>query len=563
MKVWRGLVGLLAAAPCNTPANRARWCGGFNVSTDYEKAIPNTGVTRYYHFELTDVDNWIGGDGVAKERAQLINGPVVMADWGDTVKITVTNYLRFNGSSIHWHGIRMLNNNLNDGVNGVTQCPIPPNSSMTYTFRAEQHGTTWYHSHYSTQYVNGVLGTIQINGPASAPYDEDLGVFPVSDWYYAEADGILRSMIPPPGVAPRSDNILFNGTHVNANGTGSYYRVRLKKGKRYRLRILNTSVEDSFSVSLASHNLTVIGVDLVPVQPHSMDYIFMGVGQRYDVIIDASQAVQNYWFNVTFAGTVLCGVSKIDAVSKPAAIFSYDGAPNGLPRSPGTPPPDSRCEDKTDFIPTVSRVAPASSFSAPTNRTLEFNFTTKQWEDQQRVYWQVSNQDMNVTWGTPTLQYLAKGKLDFPASSNVFQVPESNKWSFWVIENVSPVPGHDFLILGRSPAVADPFTISTRYFNEETDVASLNFTNPTRRDSTMLPGFGWVVVAFMTDNPGAWLFHCHIDWHVAQGLSIQFLERVQDIPHTVPLSAIEPLCSQWASFSKKAGSLQMDSGLKL
>jgi drug/metabolite transporter superfamily protein YnfA len=26
----------------------------------------------------------------------------------------------------------------------------------------------------------------------------------------------------------------------------------------------------------------------------------------------------------------------------------------------------------------------------------------------------------------------------------------------------------------------------------------------------MLPGGGYLVLAFVTDNPGAWLMHCHI-----------------------------------------------------
>jgi hypothetical protein len=56
--------------------------------------------------------------------------------------------------------------------------------------------------------------------------------------------------------------------------------------------------------------------------------------------------------------------------------------------------------------------------------------------------------------------------------------------------------GHDFLILGRSPALANPFSVSPRRYNDATDRSSLKFTNPTRRDTTMLPGNGWVVVAF-------------------------------------------------------------------
>lgn len=57
------------------------------------------------------------------------------------------------------------------------------------------------------------MGTIQIDGPASLPYEEDLGVFPITDWYYGAADEIQHSLIPPPGAAPPSDNILFNGSH--------------------------------------------------------------------------------------------------------------------------------------------------------------------------------------------------------------------------------------------------------------------------------------------------------------------------------------------------------------
>ena len=32
------------------------------------------------------------------------------------------------------------------------------------------------------------------------------------------------------------------------------------------------------------------------------------------------------------------------------------------------------------------------------------------------------------------------------------------------------------------------------------------------------------MIAFQTDNPGAWLMHCHIGWHVAEGLAVQFIE---------------------------------------
>jgi len=53
----------------------------------------------------------------------------------------------------------------------------------------------------------------------------------------------------------------------------------------------------------------------------------------------------------------------------------------------------------------------------------------------------------------------------------------------------------------------------------------LEFNNPPRRDTAMLAGNGWTVIGFETDNPGAWLMHCHIVWHVDGGLAMEFVER--------------------------------------
>jgi FtsP/CotA-like multicopper oxidase with cupredoxin domain len=88
-----------------------------------------------------------------------------------------------NGTSMHWHGLRQLNSNDQDGVNGVTECPIAPGDSKTYRFQATEYGTTWYHSHFSAQWGDGVQGPIIIHGPASANYDEEIGTIQVSNTY--------------------------------------------------------------------------------------------------------------------------------------------------------------------------------------------------------------------------------------------------------------------------------------------------------------------------------------------------------------------------------------------
>jgi FtsP/CotA-like multicopper oxidase with cupredoxin domain len=83
-----------------------------------------------------------------------------IASRGDKLNITVVNKLKYNGTSVHWHGIRQLLSNPSDGVNGITQCAIAPGDSYSYVWNATQYGSTWYHSHYSSQYADGVQGPI-------------------------------------------------------------------------------------------------------------------------------------------------------------------------------------------------------------------------------------------------------------------------------------------------------------------------------------------------------------------------------------------------------------------
>jgi hypothetical protein len=54
------------------------------------------------------------------------------------------------------------------------------------------------------------------------------------------------------------------------------------------------------------------------------------------------------------------------------------------------------------------------------------------------------------------------------------------------------------------------------------------------------------VLAFESDNPGAWLMHCHIPFHVSAGLGVQFLERMDEIAGGEQW--IEKGCGKWRTF---------------
>lgn len=40
------------------------------------------------------------------------------------------------------------------------------------------------------------------------------------------------------------------------------------------------------------------------------------------------------------------------------------------------------------------------------------------------------------------------------------------------------------------------------------------------RDTVQIPSRGYAVLRFRADNPGVWLFHCHVSWHLSGGMAM-------------------------------------------
>jgi FtsP/CotA-like multicopper oxidase with cupredoxin domain len=306
-----------------------------------------------------------------------------------------------------------------DGTNGVTECPLPPGATKTYTFLCTQFGTTWYHSHYSDQYSDGAVGTIIINGPATSNYDYDLGTMTLSDWFYRTAFEVQATLAGP---GPPGDNVLINGTNVQTNGSGSYHRNTITKGKRYRLRLINTSTDNGYKVRLDGHNFTVITADFVPIEPYSTDWLFLNIGQRYDVIITANQAVDSYWFHAVVQ--VPCGANKN---GNALAIFSYTGANSTTPtRGANNLPPIVSCDDETRIVPYVKLNVPSDQIIPQSSRLDLSLAVVKNSNGQTLVQWNLNATAIDVNWGDPTLQYVLNGNTSYPRSMNVIELPIAN-----------------------------------------------------------------------------------------------------------------------------------------
>jgi len=199
------------------------------------------------------------------------------------VIVHVTNSLTTstNGTSLHFHGIRQNYTNQNDGVASITQCPTAVGETATYTWKATQYGSTWYHSHFALQAWEGVFGGIIINGPATSDYDEDLGVLFLNDWDHQTVDELYYSA--ETNGPPTLDNGLINGTNVygdddDSSQTGSRFTTQFTSGTSYRIRLVNAAVDTHFKFSIDNHTLTVIATDLVPIVPYTTEILNIGMG---------------------------------------------------------------------------------------------------------------------------------------------------------------------------------------------------------------------------------------------------------------------------------------------
>ncbi|KIW10823.1 hypothetical protein PV08_10122 [Exophiala spinifera] len=555
---------ITGGSQCNTAADRSVWCNGLSINDDTSVKDVSTGNTCSYDFTITNTT--IDFDGSGPKLAFAINGqvpgPLIECNWGDLLVVTVHNQLTANSTSIHWHGLWQRGTNDQDGVPGITECGLAPGTSRTYTMQLNQYGTGWYHAHTMTQYADGIRGPMVIHGPATSNYDIDMGTVMIDDTFAdtAAQQNERNSHIGPSGT----QNYLLNGKNTMPDlSAGQHALWKVQSGKKHLFRLINSAAQNVWSVHFDDHTMTVIAIDYVPIVPYETEWLNIGIGQRYDVIVEMNQPKAGYFLRaVTQTG---CPSSSVNTgLGAANGILLYDDVDPILPTSTygdKTLADFASCLDEpiASLVPFVKKSAGSSSAFAASVSTLPAgNVARIAASDGGSVFrWYINSNAIHVNYSQPTLETLYENGYGVGGNgsssntnattattngtsssvspsdliSNSITLTAKNTWVYFVIQNqffaAHPMHlhGHDFSILGQG---------STAW---TADLAStLNFDNPPRRDTAMLIGSegptkasGYTVIGFETDNPGAWLMHCHIVWHVDGGLALQWIERPDDI----------------------------------
>ncbi|KAJ4397097.1 hypothetical protein N0V93_001321 [Gnomoniopsis smithogilvyi] len=536
---------------------------------------------RYYHWTITDIT--ANPDGVFRPLL-VINGqfpgPMIVCNEGDTIVVDVVNNAK-NATAIHWHGLFQNGTNFMDGTVGVTQCPIAPGHSFRYQFTVKgQAGTYFYHGHQAAQGLDGLFGPLIVlsneeRQTQAYHYDTDRVVM-VQDWYHDPSDGLLRQTLSPGSEnSPTPNGALINGVnvvdcdlHPNRrcdNTTAQLPTFDLTHEKRHRLRIINVGGFGWFEVSVDNHfKLPVTEVDGVSVEPETDTTVLVGPGQRYSVLLRADRNFDSglFWFRARmikhcFAENVL----PDQGVAGAKAIIRYDRGP-ALSRSsislPTTEPDSGKftviCKDKAP-----GTYKPRPKLAAPEYAHHSWYFRV----NLEIGAWRLERGFLNQSTLRPQLQS--------PTLHRVVDGLTTGNASFDIqgVNDVAFNKDHELVISSNEVEVVDiilqnfdegnhPFHLhGTQMFilaaghgyfpgyealglqpegkgllNPEDDSI---VSNPTRRDVTTVESFGWTLIRFVADNPGVWLFHCHMIWHAEAGMGMQFVSRLGSMRNwTIP-----------------------------
>lgn len=258
--------------------------------------------------------------------------------------------------------------------------------------------------------------------------------------------------------------------------------------------------------SIDGHKLTIIEVDGEYVEPYTVEKLPINIAQRYSVIVEANGEIKNYWIRTTIQNTCLFNNSftyNADSAINwnVVGMLKYLGADDNYPTTKESDEQPEPCKD----LPTKFFV-PLNAITLPEPyKTFSMNVTFG------------PNSD-NVTVGMINNQSYIPD-FNYPTVTKILDKVNPNSFAADQVPFIYDEPGGTVEIRLLNPNnLSHPFHLHGHTFQvlgigdgNKVDESKLNKINPLRRDTVTAPPLSWVVLRYAVDNPGVWVFHCHIE----------------------------------------------------
>jgi FtsP/CotA-like multicopper oxidase with cupredoxin domain len=413
-------------------------------------------------------------DTAAWTYGGIVPGPEIRLRQGEHVQITVENRLD-EETTVHWHGLRVPNPM--DGVPHLTQPPIAPGETFVYAFDVPDAGTYWYHPHQRSyeQVGRGLYGPLIVEEQEPAQVDREV-TWLLNDW----------RLLPDAQISDDFGNFMDAshngrvGNTVTVNGRiPESFAVRA--GERVRLRLINAANARIFGLEFQGHRPIVIALDGQPVEPREPagGRVVLGPAMRADLAIDmAGQPGERFTVTDTFYRGLEYRLLDLAYSDEPPLREHPVDAPVRLAANT-MPEPDLRAAERHE-VSFGGGMMGGMMMAMMDGRHVDAREMMRS-----RMAWAINGVVASGHAMEPFLT-VERGR------SYVLAMHNNTAW-----HHPMHLHGHAFRVIARQ---GQP----TRYREWQ--------------DTVLMAPRERVDIAFVADNPGMWMFHCHILEHQAAGM---------------------------------------------
>jgi FtsP/CotA-like multicopper oxidase with cupredoxin domain len=419
-----------------------------------------------------------------------VPGPEIRVRQRERLRIAVENQLA-EETTVHWHGLRVPN--AMDGVPHLTQRPIAPGETFVYEFDVPDAGTYWYHPHQRSfeQVGRGLYGPLIVEEAEPIKVDRDI-TWMLDDW----------RLLPDAQISNDFGNFMDAshngrvGNTVTVNGRiPETFSVRA--GERLRLRLINAANARIFGLEFQDHRPIVIALDGQPIALHEAagGRIVLGPAMRADLVIDMTgrpgerfAVIDSFYSGLKYRLLDL-------AYEEVAPLREHPLDPPMSLASNTMPEPELAAAERHDIAfegGMMGRMMGGGGMDGGGGMggmmrrgMMEGMMGGMMRGAQHSGVWAINGISMNEHAITPFLS-LPRDR------SYVLAMHNNTAW-----HHPMHLHGHAFRVIAREGR-------ATRYREWQ--------------DTVLMAPHESVDIAFVADNPGEWMFHCHILEHQAAGM---------------------------------------------